>query len=239
MSVLSGNYSACPQITYSSNFIPSPLFLQSSRLVPFDCHPLSGQLYPLQWVTRPEIILKCRSPARSSKEDLVLRSFSVEEMSIRREEERNDAGKFARKKDVPSFFLFFLFSRKKQTNFCPLWLVPRIRAGNFQGNGANLPWPRVLKGFSSSGWKVYPVDKHNAYPVVWLPDAVGKLLASNDLAVRVSRHCFLLVAPRRFFFLRKEFDSKAWSEEQYCSLVFYTDYYDIVVITACLTSCYL
>lgn len=84
-------------------------------------------------------------------------------MSIRREEERNDAGKFARKKDVPSFF-FLLFARTDQ--LLPFVARPSISFREFPRKPANLQQPRALKGFLAFGLKSIPVDKHNAYPVV-------------------------------------------------------------------------
>lgn len=120
LNVLSGNYSACPQITYSSNFILSSAFLTASHR-PFR---LSSPIrLILQWLTRPEIILKCHPRLRSSKEKH-LTQFSVENTSIRRGKER--------RRKVRAEGRDFLFVRNRPTS--TLCACPSISYNEFQGN---------------------------------------------------------------------------------------------------------
>lgn len=118
LSVLSGNYSACPQITYSSNFtlssrpaLPSAVASSLSTVI-----PVSGEeLYPLQWVTRPEIILKCRSPARSSKEELRLTQF-FSRGDVNTARGGKERCREVRAEERRSFFFFSSFRKDRPTS---------------------------------------------------------------------------------------------------------------------------
>lgn len=137
LNVLSGNYSACPQITYSSNFILSSAFLTASPVIPHPAYPS---------VTHAAgNYLKMPSPAALLKRETSYAVFSREPVNTKRKGTTSKSSR-GRKR--------FLFC-KKQTNFYPLCLsldfVRRIPRKQVRVERA---WK---KRSSRSSWKIHAI----------------------------------------------------------------------------------
>lgn len=122
MSVLSGNYTVCPQITYSSNFILYLAPLPGSRL-PFRLSP-PLPAYPSENHAAGNYL---KMPSRRSPQKRnILRSFQSRTRQYRgrgeEKEEGYDAEKLARKKGISSSFFFL---KKRTDQLLPFVLVPQ------------------------------------------------------------------------------------------------------------------